>query len=930
LVGRADELSGLLAFCASDAGGSVMVAGEAGIGKSRLLEEVGERTAAAGAIVLRGHAVPGSGPFRAVAEALVRAAPPSMATEERLRPFSAVLARLLPGWPAAAEHAGPRLVDVVVELGEAVLELLRVIAGGRRLVLLLDDLHWADRDTLVLLEYLEGGLVDLPVHVVLAARDDEQAPAELEALRRRVRRVQLVRLDDEQVAALARRCAEVPVSADVVAFLVAAAGGLPLLVEELFVGLVQARRIQLDRLGWHSAGRLRVTVPGAFAAVVEHRLAVLSERARALVRVAALLGGDLDGDLLAVVAGSDADEVSADLRAAVGAGLLVAGRGQGGALVWRHALVREAVLDGLASPQRAAMSRRAAEALLRDGQGLSGGRLALTASLCIRAGLPDRAVELLLRQGREQVAAGALHAAEDSFGKAAGLVTAGSQLAGAVAVERVRVLALSARTDEALVVGDAALPGLDDPARQDLARQLARACVAAERWDAAQAYLDVAAPDDGPEHLALAAHVALGRHERDAALRLAGAAVDAGERAGRPETVCEALEIIGRALRRSDPPASRAAFASGERLAVQHGLVPWRIRALAELGTHDMLGNREVGRLREARRLAAETGMLGTAVVLDLQIGAGTSGVEGYVAMLPFFRRCAELSERLRLPDPRAHALIFVGRGLFWSDEDELRAEPDEVARISPIHGVSSQIANRGYAAWLDHDGVGAVTLLGQGVAHLRASAVSNPVPLWGHWALLATVVHPEDTGPADELRHSDVLVQSANQAALHYADAVTATRAGRLDEARALLAAGDAAVAGWHHERLFLRCLMVTADGPAAAFAVEPLLLEALARWEPAGEVRLARWCREQLRALGLPVPRPGRDRLVVPARLRAVGVTSRELEVLRLVGAGASNAEVAARLHLSPRTVETHVGSLLAKTGASGRGALAHWLSP
>lgn len=111
----------------------------------------------------------------------------------------------------------------------------------------------------------------------------------------------------------------------------------------------------------------------------------------------------------------------------------------------------------------------------------------------------------------------------------------------------------------------------------------------------------------------------------------------------------------------------------------------------------------------------------------------------------------------------------------------------------------------------------------------------------------------------------------------------------------------------------------------PAAAFDAEVLLREALTRWEPAGEVRLLRWCRERLRMLGLPVPRPSRDHTTVPPGLRARGVTGRELEVLRLVAEGASNLDVADRLHLCPRTVETHVSNLLAKTGATARAELA-----
>jgi DNA-binding CsgD family transcriptional regulator len=105
--------------------------------------------------------------------------------------------------------------------------------------------------------------------------------------------------------------------------------------------------------------------------------------------------------------------------------------------------------------------------------------------------------------------------------------------------------------------------------------------------------------------------------------------------------------------------------------------------------------------------------------------------------------------------------------------------------------------------------------------------------------------------------------------------------------------------------------------------------LLEALAWLTGTGEVRLIQWCQERLRSLGGPVPRPDRDLETVPPRLRALGVTGRELQVLCLLGEGLSNPEIAARLHLSRRTVETHVSHLLAKTGAAGRATLPQWLS-
>ena len=82
-----------------------------------------------------------------------------------------------------------------------------------------------------------------------------------------------------------------------------------------------------------------------------------------------------------------------------------------------------------------------------------------------------------------------------------------------------------------------------------------------------------------------------------------------------------------------------------------------------------------------------------------------------------------------------------------------------------------------------------------------------------------------------------------------------------------------------------------------------------------------MARLCEAHLRRLGLPVPRPGRYDEQVPPRLRALGVTGRELQVLELVAQGLGNVEIAPQLQLSRRTVETHVSSLLLKTGTRSR---------
>jgi DNA-binding NarL/FixJ family response regulator len=98
------------------------------------------------------------------------------------------------------------------------------------------------------------------------------------------------------------------------------------------------------------------------------------------------------------------------------------------------------------------------------------------------------------------------------------------------------------------------------------------------------------------------------------------------------------------------------------------------------------------------------------------------------------------------------------------------------------------------------------------------------------------------------------------------------------------------------------------------------PMLRADLTAFEAGGDDQLARTCRTLLRRAGVSVRR-GRGNTTVPPALRALGVTSREMDVLALVADRLTNTQVAERLYLSTRTVETHVTSLLAKTGTTSR---------
>ena len=160
--------------------------------------------------------------------------------------------------------------------------------------------------------------------------------------------------------------------------------------------------------------------------------------------------------------------------------------------------------------------------------------------------------------------------------------------------------------------------------------------------------------------------------------------------------------------------------------------------------------------------------------------------------------------------------------------------------------------------------------------------------------------------------------------ALLGYADAVSAGRQGRTADAEAAFAAADrqmGPLVAWYRQyarRLAAEAALADGWGEPVAW-----LREAAAYFAARGDDRVAAACRALLRQAGAPVPRPAGDG-DLPGPLRALGVTEREADVLRLVAQGLGNREIAERMFLSPRTVEKHVASLLAKTGLR-RGQLA-----
>ena len=174
LVGRESEvdvLSGAIAGAASGHGSVVVVLGEAGVGKSRLTAAAAAMARSRGMTMLRGRAAasPTPVPYRPLAEAflsLLRGSGPPDGPE--LAGLGPALSVVVPAWTRPGDEPPPE--SSVILIGEAVLALLRVVAGTSGVFMLLEDLHWADPGTLELLDYVVDKLDGSGVTVVATAR----------------------------------------------------------------------------------------------------------------------------------------------------------------------------------------------------------------------------------------------------------------------------------------------------------------------------------------------------------------------------------------------------------------------------------------------------------------------------------------------------------------------------------------------------------------------------------------------------------------------------------------------------------------------------------------------------------------------------------------------------------------------------------------
>jgi tetratricopeptide (TPR) repeat protein len=680
LIGRDDELAACRAAVRAAGGGHgafLMVTGEAGIGKSRLADEVVRQAVAAGGVlVIRGWAASGDAPYRPLAQALIGAGIDAREIEDpAFDLFRAGLSRLLPGLPvrSASESAESAGADPILAVAEGLFLLLARRAARGVAMLVIEDSHLADAETLRALQFLRHAVSRGPVVVLATARSDERWDPEFRALARGplVTRIELDRWTPDRIAEFAGSAGR-PLSPGAVDALAAASGGVPLLVEEL-LGVADQ---QQGRSTAGSAAQRSGRPPSGFSALISDRLERLHAEHRRVIRAAAVLPEPGDFALVAAATDRPVEEVLEALRAATAVGLMARSTGpvgdqQGGsgAWGWRHALTRDAVLDSAIPPERAAWAARAAEAMrarLDEPTGNAQASRAALTELWADAGRADLAAWECVELSRDAVREGSLAGAERWLARAAELRPHLPNLAA----DRVAVLTQSGRGAEALEIGAPELDRLHGRERSVLCLELARAAIVDEQWSRALELVESSGVAHDPRGDIVAADAYFGAGEVDRARHLAQRALDILEaRAASTPTDrdlaaarCEAWDVLGRTRFARDPAGGEEAYRQAARIAADVGLTTWRVRALVSVGIAELSRLDISPALTMARDLAVSTGQLAIVASVDLLLSDSAMVVDGPDAARDSGLACADLAGRLGLDRLSAMGSLLVAQ----------------------------------------------------------------------------------------------------------------------------------------------------------------------------------------------------------------------------------------------------------------------------
>ncbi|MEV0460355.1 helix-turn-helix transcriptional regulator [Catellatospora methionotrophica] len=905
MVGRdleAAQLRDVVAKLAGGHGGVAWLEGEPGIGKSALVDTMAREAAAIGCRVLRasGDELMRAFPLRVMADALEVGAGAADPVRQRI-------ARLLRG-----EQVEAGTLDPVLAAGERMLALVDRLCAEQPVLLVLEDVHWADEPSLLLCHRLSRAVDQIPLLLVLTGRP--AAPRTTAArLRALVRERPGVHLDLEPLtgadtAALATRLAGGLPGPRLRAEL-ARAGGNPLYLREMIEALVRDKLLVGDGPVRELRADVTATAPSLVAAITR-RLDALSETTVRALRLAALLRREFDAGHWSEVSGLPMTDLAAAAEEAVGAGVLAA---TGERLTFRHDVIRQVLADQLPVAVQHGLHRHAARALAQLGAGVDevsphllatsgtvdGWALPWLADLpeAMLYAAPDVTVELLTRATTPPVPAGEQH----------------ETLLARLAV----ALFWLGRDEQACQVAEQVLHRTADPARETRLRILAiRAAGRMRRFDQALALTRPAAtlPPHWQARLQAWRAMILAFVDRlDEATAEATAALDSALACGDSLAVGYAHNTLAYLA----PASDQLCHIDAAIAALGDDVEATDLKML-------LTGNRLHRLLANGRRDELEVS-LAEALVRAEQVGSIRAGI--------MFAQAAG-------------ACYMYGR---WDDAVAYADRPDQDLLATPslsyLHAIVALIAMHrddhatatarlAAAGFLDpdtrHGWVSAFGVVAEAVA-MHAETGGDPA------AGLAVRVSYLDLppGPARASR-SDEATQLV-RAALALGDRATAAaavaavaadpdpapdrllairccRALLAGDATELLATGDEYQRwGWPNHRAFaLEEAAVLLAGQGDQTRARAAFTEALGTWLELGAAWEARRVEARGRLHGIRRgPRTIRRR---PAR-GWDALTPSERHVARLVAKGMSNPDIAAELFVSRNTVQTHVSRVLSK---------------
>jgi ATP/maltotriose-dependent transcriptional regulator MalT len=987
LVGRSGQLATLdsaLAEAGRGTPATIMVGGEAGVGKSRLVSEFADRSRRAGVRVLMGGCLEFGAdglpfaPFTSVLRELVRDLGAAGVAELLPGGTARELARLLPefGEPAGAEDAG----EARARLFEQMLILFERLAEAGPLMLVIEDMHWADRSTRDLLAFLIRNQPSAEVVLIVATyRSDEldrahplrPLLAELDRIGW-VTRMDLGRLTRQDTGKLATQITGRKPDEELLAAVYRRSQGNPLFVEALF-----------------GDGEPGVGLPESLRDLLVAAVRRLPEQTQEVVRVASAAGERAGHELLAAVTGLDGAALARVLRPAVAANVLLI---DADGYLFRHALIREAVHDDLLPGERGQVHRRFAEAIAAGPALVVPGRApGEQAWHWYAAHDPARA---LVSAWQAAGQAGQALAYAEQFAMLSRVLELWDQVPdaaqrigtdhAAVLEAAVRAVGPAGEDDQGIALAQAALSEIDaaaeparaalllltlghlkyhlgwadyagdlhealrlvpadppSPARAQVLEMLAH-CTLQERggWDdpglrgIAEEAAETArrAGDAATEALALvtlaSAEPVGGNVEHIRALLARARAVASRAQAHQPllEAAITESELLGRAGLHEQ---AAAVAREGLTAAREHGrartygasLAGGLAEPLVSLGRWD-----EAGEIIEGALLLFPTRDYRTylwRLAGDIALARGDlAAADEYVASIKAVLEGTRYHDQYQLPPARLETQVLLVQG---RTAEALAAVGDALDRFGlrhiPRHAWPLLVAGARGCAAAARDG----DLIARGAAMLdRLRAEAGKLPVEGlaqrahqltftaeaaraRQALAVTEPgKPRQPGQPDGIRAAwDKAVQAWEAAGEPYPLAMALLRS-----AEAALGAGDREDGAARLRR---------AAGLAQRLGAGPLSEDI---------ALLARRARITLARPGEPAGsqaaagRAGQAQAHEPERL---GLTERELEVLRLVAAGHSNREIAGELFISVKTASVHVSNILGKLGVTSRGEAA-----